>query len=128
MSFPYPLTESVEILLHLIYSPLDEVSHDYGLQKDETKKRMRLLCCEIFRNCHWEGGFPVMDKTPFRGRMVNTLRNLRRRNPIMWDFLFDTNVPGALQIILDHVWYLLTEIMGYTYEEIVGWVNESPVT
>lgn len=128
MSFPYPLTESVEILLQLIYSPLDEVSHDYGLQKDETKKRMRLLCCEIFRNCHWEGGFPVMDKTPFRGRMVNTLRNLRRRNPIMWDFLFDTNVPGALQIILDHVWYLLTEIMGYTYEEIVGWVNESPVT
>lgn len=128
MSFPYPLTESVEILLQLIYSPLDEVSHDYGLQKDETKKRMRLLCCEIFRNCHWEGGFPVMDKTPFRGRMVNTLRNLRRRNPIMWDFLFDTNVPGTLQIILDHVWYLLTEIMGYTYEEIVGWVNESPVT
>ena len=114
--------------MQLIYSPLDEVSHDYGLQKDETKKRMRLLCCEIFRNCHWEGGFPVMDKTPFRGRMVNTLRNLRRRNPIMWDFLFDTNVPGALQIILDHVWYLLTEIMGYTYEKIVGWVNESPVT
>ena len=128
MSFPYPLTESVEILLQLIYSPLDEVSHDYGLQKDETKKRMRLLCCEIFRNCHWEGGFPVMDKTPFRQRMVNALRNLHRRNPIMWDFLFDTNVPGALQIILDHVWYLLTEIMGYTYEEIVGWVNESPVT
>ena len=124
MSFPYPLTESVEILLQLIYSPLDEVSHDYGLQKDETKKRMRLLCCEIFRNCHWEGGFPVMDKTPFRGRMVNTLRNLRRRNPIMWDFLFDTNVPGALQIILDHVWYLLTEIMGYTYEEIVERAEE----
>ena len=119
MSFPYTLTESVEILLQLIYSPIDEVSYDYGLQKDETKKRMRLLCCEIFQNCRWENGFPVMDKTPFRGQMVNALRNLRRRDPIMWDFVFDTNVPGALQIILDHVWYLLTEIMGYTYEEIV---------
>ena len=124
MSFPYPLTESVEILLQLIYSPIDEVSHDYGLQKDETKKRMRLLCHEIFQNCHWENGFPVMDKTPFRGRVVNALRTMRRRDPIMWDFLFDTNVPGALQIILDHVWYLLTEIMGYTYEEIVNWVDE----
>ena len=128
MSFPYPMTESVEILLQLIYSPIDEVSYDYGLQKDETKKRMRLLCCEIFRNCHWEAGFPVMDKTPFRQRMVNALRNLRRRDPTLWDFLFDTNVPGALQIVLDHVWYLLTEIMGYTYEEIVKWVEESSVT
>ena len=128
MSFPYPLTESVEILLQLIYAPIDEVSYDYGLGQDETKKRMRLLCREIFRNCRWESGFPVMNKTPFRQRMLNTLRNLRRRDPIMWDFLFDTNVPGALQIILDHVWYLLTEIMGYTYEEIVRWVDESPVS
>ena len=69
-----------------------------------------------------------MDKTPFRQRMVNALRNLRRRDPTLWDFLFDTNVPGALQIVLDHVWYLLTEIMGYTYEEIVKWVEESSVT
>ena len=124
ISFPYPLTESVEILLQLICSPVDEVSYDYGLGQDETKKRMRLLCREIFRNCRWENGFPVMDKTPFRGQMVNALRNLRRRDPIMWDFVFDTNVPGALQIILDHVWYLLTEIMGYTYEEIVEWAEE----
>ena len=114
--------------MQLIYSPIDEVSYDYGLQKNETKKRMRLLCCEIFRNCHWENGFPVMNKTPFRRRMVNALRNLRRRDPTLWDFLFDTNVPGALQIVLDHVWYLLTEIMGYTHEEIVKWVNESSVT
>lgn len=128
MSFPYPMTESVEILLQLIYSPIDEVSYDYGLQKDETKKRMRLLCCEIFRNCRWEAGFPVMNQTPFRRRMVNALHNLRRRDPILWDFLFDTNVPGALQIVLDHVWYLLTEIMGYTHEEIVKWVEESSVT
>ena len=128
MSFPYPLTESVEILLQLIYSPIDAVSYDYGLQKDETEKRMRFLCCEIFRNCHWENGFPVMNKTPFRRRMVNALHNLRRRDPTLWDFLFDTNVPGALQIVLDHVWYLLTEIMGYPYEEIVKWVEESSVT
>ena len=49
MTFPYPLTESVEILLQLIYSPLDEVAHDYGLEADETKKRMQLASVFVFK-------------------------------------------------------------------------------
>lgn len=120
MTFPYPLTESVEILLQLFYSPIEEVAHDYGLEADETKKRMRQFCREIFRNCQMDGRMPVMVKSPFRASMLRSLHTLRRRNPILWDFLFDGDVPHALQTIVDHLWYLLTEVMGYTYEEIVG--------
>ena len=120
MTFPYPLTESVEILLQLFYSPIEEVAHDYGLREVEIKKRMRLLRAEIFRNCQMNGRMPVMVKSPFRASMLHSLHTLRRRNPILWDFLFDGDVPHALQTIVDHLWYLLTEVMGYTYEEIVG--------